>query len=362
MASSVDYSILKDNNFPKAELHCHLDGCYRLTTIIDLAEKRGVKLPASDPVLLRTKSCVTKRCEDLDEYLQIFGIMTPAFAGSKEAIDRITYEAIEDKFRDGVRYLELRAIPQYMADEDNGCTTDDVIETVLAAMKRAESNMNIHVRFILCVSINEPERALETAKLCKKYKGKGVVGFDIACSGDKDGELLKHFVEAYTYCKDNDIHRTVHAGEKGSAQEVKNAVELLFAERIGHGYKAVTDEAVYQMCKDKNIHFEVCPLSSFLTASVPTDFSKHPAIQFMNDGVNYSINTDDPGVQQTNLVDDYIIAVGSFKFTLEQLQKSNINALQSAFAEPALIQKLIQEFQSAYAILNQPSVSGCSAF
>ncbi|XP_030069322.1 adenosine deaminase-like [Microcaecilia unicolor] len=113
------------------------------------------------------------------------------------------------------------------------------------------------------------------------------------------------------------IHRTVHAGEIGPPSVVREAVEILKAERIGHGYHTIEDPVLYKSLLEKNLHFELCPWSSYLTSACCSDFRKHPAIQFKNDKANYSLSTDDPLIFGSTLNKDYKVAKKYMGFTEE---------------------------------------------
>jgi len=340
-------------DFPKAELHCHLDGTYRLVTIVEMARRRNVPLPSYDPAVLSRKVCVLKKCESLDEYLKTFHVITPTFAGCKASLKQLAIEAAVDKAGEGVRYIEFRYCPQLLCGDKKQLTCKEVITTINEGFKEGTSQAktlgrSIIVRSILCTIINHPEWSMEIAKLCKEFQTQGVVGMDVAGAGDKKGKMILKHKEAFVFCKQNDIGRTAHAGEKGGPMEVKVAVEELSAQRIGHGYKVYQDKVLYKECIKKGIHFEVCPLSSYLTASVDDNMEKHPAIQFMNDRASFSLNTDDPGVQQSNLSVEYEVASNSFNFNLQQIHQTNISALKAAFVEKSLKCKLIHQFEEAY--------------
>ena len=150
--------------------------------------------------------------------------------------------------------------------------------------------------------------------MCREFKNEGVVGIDIA--GDEGaisalggGELYTEFEKSiFVEAKRLGIHRTVHAGEDGPSEIVKVAVEQMFAERIGHGYRVMQDPELYQKCLKNFIHFETCPTSSMLTGSVDLATAtslKHPVMQFAQDGANFSINTDDTTVTDSSLDNEY---------------------------------------------------------
>lgn len=135
-----------------------------------------------------------------------------------------------------------------------------------------------------------------------EFANDGVVGIDLA--GDEpvwQGPAMEGHVIAYEEAKRLNIHRTVHAGEGGPAANVKIALDTLHAERIGHGYHVIQDAELYQRIVKEKIHLEVCPTSSILTGAVKPCFKTHPLRRFVEDGVNFSINSDDPLVCQTRV-------------------------------------------------------------
>ena len=141
------------------------------------------------------------------------------------------------------------------------------------------------------------------------------------------------------------IHRTVHAGERGPAEMVRRAVEVYDAERIGHGYHVIEDENIYKNCLSKNIHFECCPWSSFLTGAVPLGVQKHPIEVFADDKANFSLNTDDTTITGNELSDDYKLVQG-WSFTEANFIQANINAAKSCFLPSDEKEALIKQIKS----------------
>ncbi|CAK8697340.1 unnamed protein product [Clavelina lepadiformis] len=352
----------KHNNFdfPKVELHCHLDGCFRISTVIELARHRQIKLPTYDPKELADNYCITSRKKNLHEFLLMFRTFTPIFAGSGEAIARMTREAVEDKAKQGIRYIEFRYSPHLLADRDvksiahcsetGHISPREVVEVVCEAGRQAQKDFNIEVRFILCCILAHPDWSMEIAQFCKEFSDRGVVAIDIAGTGHEGGIPIDLHQKAFQFCKDNAIHITAHAGEAGPAEEVRKAINTLFATRIGHGYHVLDDEDVYTEAREKDIHFEVCPLSSYLTASVNPDMTVHPAKRFMVDKVNFSLSSDDPGMMNTTLLKDYSVARTDFGFTDDEIKVLNLNALRSAFCDDEVKQRLLKEFEETATI------------
>ncbi|KAK5609832.1 hypothetical protein CRENBAI_019002 [Crenichthys baileyi] len=128
------------------------------------------------------------------------------------------------------------------------------------------------------------------------------------------------------------------------------AVEVLKAERIGHGYRTLEDQALYKDLLKKNMHFEMCPISSKLTSACTSDFSEHPIIRFRQDKANYSLNTDDPLIFDSNLPLDYSTVHKYMGFTEEEFIRVNINSAKSCFLPDEEKKELLQTLCTAYGI------------
>uniref|UniRef100_A0A2D4NAP8 Adenosine deaminase n=1 Tax=Micrurus spixii TaxID=129469 RepID=A0A2D4NAP8_9SAUR len=197
---------------------------------------------------------------------------------------------------------------------------------------------------------NKPSWSPEIVELCKKYWNDTVVAIDLAGDESLIAACSDHR-KAYEEAERCGIHRTVHAGEVGSPQVIKEAVNILKAERIGHGYHVFEDEQLYKQLLEKNIHFELCPWSSHLTGACKTSFKEHPIVRFMKDGANYSLNSDDPLIFRSTIDKDYRIARDYMKFTEEEFKKLNINAAKSCFLEEQDKNKLVYKLHEAYGMV-----------
>lgn len=168
-------------------------------------------------------------------------------------------------------------------------------------------------RVILCCISGLQHFSKDILDLCEEFRNDGVVGIDIAGNEgairEHGSELFNSFEKSIFHeAKKLGIHRTAHAGEDGPSSNVKFAVEEMFAERIGHGYRVMQDQELYSKCRKMNIHFEACPTSSILTGSIGLGNAamlKHPIVQFAQDNVNFSINTDDTTITKSGLENEY---------------------------------------------------------
>ncbi|XP_070600799.1 adenosine deaminase [Erythrolamprus reginae] len=344
---------------PKVELHVHLDGAIKPETILYFAKKRGIELPA-DTVegLLNQISYDTPDC--LTNFIRRFELYMPAIAGDREAIRRIAYEFVEMKAKEGVIYVEVRYSPHFLANcevdpipwkqKKGDVTPDDVVSYVNQGLKEGEKDFNIKVKSILCCMRNYPKWSQDIVKLCKKYRDDTVVAIDLAGDESRNAACSDH-QKAYEEAERCGIHRTAHAGEVGPSEVVKEAVNLLKAERIGHGYHVFQDEELYKQLLKQNIHFEVCLWSSHLTGACKTSFEEHPVVRFMKDGANYSLNSDDPLIFRSTINTDYRIARDHMKFTEEEFKKLNINAAKSCFLKEQDKKKLLDKLYEAYGMV-----------
>ncbi|KAM7411236.1 hypothetical protein PAMA_021294 [Pampus argenteus] len=349
-------------NKPKVELHVHLDGAIRVQTIIDVAKRRGISLPANS-VKEMTQAIIVEKPATLTEFLGKFAEYMHVVAGDREAIKRIAYEFVEDKAKEGVIYVEVRYSPHFLANTsvdpipwnqtEGNLTPDDVVHLVNQGLSEGEKAFNIKARSILCCMRHMPSWSMDVVELCKKYRNEGVVAIDLAGDESLNCEAYPGHRKAYEEAVRCGIHRTVHAGEVGPPSVVKEAVEVLKAERVGHGYRTLEDQTLYKQLLAQNMHFEVCPISSKLTGACNPDFTKHPVITFRKDKANYSLNTDDPLIFNSNLHLDYSTAQKYMGFTEDEFKRLNICSAKSSFLPEEEKKELLHKLYEAYEMMQR---------
>uniref|UniRef100_A0A8D3B9R9 Adenosine deaminase n=1 Tax=Scophthalmus maximus TaxID=52904 RepID=A0A8D3B9R9_SCOMX len=342
--------VFDPSRFMSVELHVHLDGAIRVQTILDVAKSRGISLPANTVEEL-TSRIIVEEPATLTKFLGKFAEYMHVVAGDREAIKRIAYEFVEDKAKEGVIYVEVRYSPHLLANtkvdpipwnqKEGDLCPDEVVHLVNEGLSEGERAFNIKARSILCCMRHMPSWSMDVVELCKKYRHEGVVAIDLA--GDESLNC-----EEAVRCG---VHRTVHAGEVGPASVVKEAVEVLKAERVGHGYRTLEDRELYKKLLAQNMHFEVCPVSSKLTGACDPDFTKHPAITFRKDQANYSLNTDDPLIFNSTLHLDYSTAHKYMGFTEEEFKRLNIKSAESSFLPEKEKKELLLDLYEAYGMI-----------
>jgi len=338
----------------RVELHIHLDGSLRMSTIWEISKAKGLPLPGDGSLEALTAHVEMASPADLTDFLSGFQYTAPALTGDMAAIERIAVEFCEDAAYNGLLYVESRFCPNFLVGDSGSLSSDDVVEAVLRGFKRGEEEFGVVARVILCCIRGLPQFSEDVLRLCVKYKEKGVVGMDIA--GDEEGLDPKDadMFEPSTYkvfeeAKKLGVNRTVHAGEVGPAKCVEQALDRLHAQRIGHGYRVLSDEALYARCLKERVHFETCPTSSILTGAQPLNIFYHAICRFADDGANFSINTDDPMVTGTWTEQEYKL-VGSWGLEEAQLVKCNINAMKASFLPEGEKELMVKRLLAAYGL------------
>ena len=319
---------MKFENLPKIELHCHLDGSARPATIIDIAKEEGISIPYYDIESIRKEVTAPAECKSLDEYLTRFEIPNLVMQ-SKESLRRITFELLEDSAKENVKYIEVRFAP--LLHVKKGLTLEEVIESVISGIRDAEEKYDIKGNVILsCMRFMSVERAFEVVEAGKRYLGRGVVAIDL-CASEGEG-FCRKFIEPIALARKYGYRVTIHAGETGIGKNVLEAVELLGAERIGHGVYIKDCVEAYNIVKDKKITLEMCPTSNIQTKAIHT-FKNHPIYSFYNDGIKVTVNTDNRTVSDTNMTKECDILLREFHITFEEYKQIYLNSVDAAFVD-----------------------------
>jgi adenosine deaminase len=313
-------------SMPKADLHRHLEGSLRLNTMLDIARIYSVTLPRTSYLrpLVQVQSEDELSCRNFLAKFQMLRL----FYRSPEIIARVTREAIEDAALDNLRYLELRFTPAALG-QVQGYKPDEVIPWVCEAARQAARTAGIKVRLLVSVNRHESTAlAANVAQLAVDYQSQGVVGLDLA--GNEAEYPVEPFVPIFRQAKRSGLHLTVHAGEWAGAQSVRQAIELLDADRIAHGVRILEDENVVALARERQIPFEVC-ITSNNHSGVVNNLNAHPLPTMLSKGLDVIIGTDDPSISQITLSHEYMMAVNGLGLSLSELRKCILAAGQSAF-------------------------------
>ncbi|ADO84531.1 adenosine deaminase [Ilyobacter polytropus] len=325
------------NSLPKIELHCHLDGSIRPLSVIEIAKKDGIELSTYDLDKIKEKMIAPINCKDLSEYLTRFSLPGLVMQ-SKENLIRVTSELMEDAAKENVKYIEIRFAPQLHTQK--GLTIEEVISSVITGMKIGEKKFQIYGNIILCCMRNfDVEKAFEVVEKGKEFLGRGVVGIDL-CANENRG-FCEAFQEPIKLAKEYGYRITIHAGETGIGENVRDAVKLLGAERIGHGVFIKDCPEAYDIVKKQGITLEMCPTSNIQTKAVKK-FSEHPVYGFLKDGIKVTLNTDNRTVSNTNLEKEISLVSKEFHITYEEYRTIYYNSVKASFASETLKKNLMK--------------------
>lgn len=311
---------------PKTDLHCHLDGSMRLSTILELAAAQGVKLPANDEASLAKVIHKGEVCRDLEDYLVAFDV-TCSVLQTEAALFRAAYELAIDASAENVRYLEVRYAP--VLHQQRGLKLTAIVDSVLEGLRTAKRETRIKYGLILCgIRHMNPQSSVRLAELCVAYKNRGVVGFDLA--GAEANFPAKEHREAFQLILKNNVNCTAHAGEAYGPESIGQALHYLGAHRIGHGVRLREDGDLLNYVNDHRIPLECCPSSNVQTRAV-SEMKAHPLKFYFDYGLRVTINTDNRLITDTTVSHEYWIAHKELGLSLEDLTTIIVSGFKSAF-------------------------------
>jgi adenosine deaminase len=317
---------------PKAHLHLHLTGGMRHATLVELAERGGVRLPERlvDDVPDDWRLLGWPRFQRLYDLAR--GVLrTPA------DIKRLIREIAEDEAANGSRWLELQVTPSGYAARLGDLVT--AMEVFCYGAAEAQAATGVGVRLIVAANRTRPPWEAETqARLAVRYAEYGVIGFGL--SNDERQGAPEDFSKAFRIARDGGLFAMPHAGELLGADSVARTVRALDPVRLGHGVRAIEDPKVLNLLADRHIACEVCPASN-LALGVVSDHADLPVRWLEDSGVPVVLAADDPLLFGSTLVDQYAIVrdrLGFSRNDLARLAKASINysAMPDKLAAAAL--------------------------
>ncbi|MCB9521121.1 MAG: adenosine deaminase family protein [Myxococcales bacterium] len=372
---------------PKTDLHVHLDGSLRIPTLIELAQERGVELPADDEAGLR-REVFRDHYANLGEYLHGFKY-TCAVLRDPVALERCAFEMADDAFAEGVRYMEVRFAPQLHVTEE--MSLEQTLVAVTAGLRRAEATWNtapgvvagteppFRCGIIVCamrfftagfspffasyveahayrdlkeIIVLASEDLARAAVAIRDRLGIPIVGFDLA--GQEDGYPAGPHRAAYAFAHRHFMSKTVHAGEAFGPESIFQAITELHADRIGHGFHIFSHEkvtspdiadpqaycdALAQYIADRRITVEVCLTSNLQTNPEIGAIANHTFGRMIDARLSVTLCTDNRLVSNTTVSKEYELAVANFNLTPERLRHLTIYGFKRSFYTGSYLDK-----------------------
>ena len=322
----------------KVELHRHLELSLRPSTIKELAPSFGIEVP-NDSVY-REKFVITEPMNDLGAVLSKF-LDTQLLLASEEILERISFEACEDAYNEGIRILELRYAPTFILDRHDNLSFDKIHQAILKGVRRAETTYPMAVGLLCIIQRILPVKKAEEVTQFAIDNRDTFLGLDLA--DNEEGFDSKPFSPFFHKALGAGLKVSVHAAEINTGKSptyIVDAVEHLGATRIGHGVQIHRDPAMIQYAIDRNLVLELCPTSNYLTKAVLGTVADHPIRKLFDAGVKTTINTDDPGIFDTNMNQEYELLRKYHDFTEAEFNKCNDWAAAASFIDPKKKQKV----------------------
>lgn len=280
-------------NLPKCELHRHLELCLRPETIKELAPEAGIDLKSDQD--FRDHFLITEPMTDLGSVLNKF-LDTQKLLMTPEILERIAFEACEDAFKkENLRVIEFRYAPTFVA-QNHDMSFSEIHEAIVKGVTRAENTYPIAVGLLCIIQRILPVKEAEAVTDFAIDHKDTFLGLDLA--DNEVGFDSKPFAPFFKRAREAGLRITVHSGEADvpkSPEYVRDAIDHLGAERIGHGVQVYRSPEMIEYVKKKKVALELCPTSNWLTNAIPNR-DTHPFRQLMQAGVDVTLNSDDPGI------------------------------------------------------------------
>lgn len=311
---------------PLIDLHRHLDGNIRPSTILDIASKKGLPLAKHSLASLQKLIFIQDKTSDLLAFLQKLDYGVSVLT-SVEDCYRVAFENVEDAFNEGLSYIELRFSPYYMA-RSNKLDIYDVVDAVVSGVHAGMQAFDVKVNLIGILSRSYGVKACSNELAAILAYKAHFVAVDLA--GDELGFPASLFIPHFKKVHQAGLNVTIHAGEADGADSVWRAIKDLGANRIGHGVNAIRDLELLNYLAIEKIGIEACLTSNYQTGTW-TNLETHPVSTFLKNGIQVSLHTDDPGVSNITLNDEFSLAENVLNFSGEQIETLKSNAIEQAF-------------------------------
>ena len=323
---------------PKTDIHCHLDGCLRPRTMLELAAEQKVRLPTRNLAELTRVLHAGRRTRSLADYLKIFDL-TLSVLQDRDALYRVAYELAEDAAAENIRHLEVRYSP--ILHRKKRLTFEQIVDPVIAGLADAGKKYKMTTGVIICgIRSLDPKYSLALAELAVAYKGRGVLAFDLA-GQEKDYPAKAHRA-AFQLILKNNINSTVHAGEAFGPASIAQALHYCGAHRIGHGTLLLEDRDLMRYVNDHRIPLEVCLSSNIQTRAVKS-IKEHPFHFYFEHGLRVTLNTDSRLISATTVSKEISLAVRAFRLSPYEVKRIIINGFKSAFLPYAQKARVLRE-------------------
>jgi len=315
---------------PKIDLHCHLDGSISLNCIKNLLQ-RDVKV---------SELQVSDDCKSLAEYLDKFDLPLQALQ-TKSGLQQAGYDFLTEAAKENIKYIEVRFAPMLSVNEQLTCET--VIQSVLEGLNEAKKVTGVDYQVITCAMRHHSfEQNMEMIKKARTFLNEGVCAADLA--GNEAAFPMIQFKQLFEETYKLGMPFTIHAGECGSIENILDAV-LLKSKRIGHGIALRGNKKAMEICKNKRVGIEMCPISNLQTKAVQGK-EYYPMKEFLKEGLLVTINTDNRIVSNTTITREIEFVQNNYGITDDEIVQMMKNAVYVSFTKDDFKEKLMNYYRN----------------
>ncbi len=307
---------------PKVELHVHLEGAIQPATLLELARRHDVALPASTVEGLRAWYTFTDFRHFVEIYLKVSSCLrTP------DDIELIAREFLEGQAAQNIRYTEV-TFTAYTHYYYRGLSFQDQLAALNRARRWAAAELGVTAGLVIDIARGiRPEDGLLVADWAIGGMGDGVVALGLG--GPEIGNPPERYVAAFERARAAGLPSVPHAGETVGPESIWGALRSLHAVRIGHGVRCLEDPALVVELRRRQIPLEICPTSNVCLGVVPS-LDRHPLPRLVEEGLYVTVNSDDPPMFNTTLTGEYLALADTFGMNVDQIEALALNAVRAA--------------------------------
>lgn len=304
-------------DLPKAHLHLHLEAAMRPSTLHDLGDLHGLDVPEMSAF------------ESFADFIRLYEIATSCLR-AEEDLRRLLVEMAEDAAADGAVWVEYHVYPPLWLGRFG--SDEEALDLTLALAREAEAATGVGLGAVVAIDRTEDVgAAMRTATLAAERAGAGVVAIGLA--NDEDGRPPEAFADAFAVAREAGLLSAPHAGELGGPEYVRTAVDVLHADRIGHGVRSVEDPTLVGRLAAEGVVCDVCPTSNLVLGLYPS-IEAHAIRPLVEAGVRVTINTDDPLLFGSGLVDEYRLVQDAFGWDDDAMAAIARTSIEASGAPP----------------------------
>ncbi|MFQ5611180.1 MAG: adenosine deaminase [Anaerolineae bacterium] len=328
---------------PKVELHVHLEGSIRPETLLTLARRNGVSLPADTVEGIQAWYDFV----DFPHFIEVYVAVSRCIR-TPDDIEWIAREFLAGQAAQNIRYSEV-TYTAYAHYQNKGIAFADQLAAINRARDWAEAELGVSMGLVIDIARNvTPDEGLLTADWAIGGMGDGVVALGLG--GPEVGNPPEKFKAAFDQARAAGLPSVPHAGETVGPESIWGALRALGADRIGHGVRCLEDPALVAELRSRQIPLEVCPTSNVCLKVVP-DLAQHPLPRLLDAGLYVTVNSDDPPMFNTTLTNEYLAVADAFGFGVEVVEELVLNAVRASLLPAEARTGMVERFRAEFSRL-----------